>query len=210
MREATYSRNAGILWSDGRFSWSKAMDKATFDEYVKFAQRSFFSEAQRDFEENPAETIARMYTTVLPARSRVEYLHQLIAESEESKRTWDSLALIAQGLVRDGKPLPVELAAWVADVLEDQLRKDKRRRRPAKGGDPEANRDRIIALAVHHLANRFELPPTRPGGPEKCCAEGGSACDVVGRAVFGKNLKAYKNTERIWSKRDPLLSPTQK
>ena len=181
------------------------MDEATFGEYVKFTKRSFFSEHQPDFSETPAETCLRMYRAVLPARSRVEYLRQLIAESAESKRAWDSVALIAQGLVRDRKPLPEDLGAWVADVLADQLRKDKRRRRPAKGGAPEANRDRIITLAVYHIANRFELPPTRPGGPRKCCAEGGSACDVVGRAVFGKNVKAYKNTERIWSERDPIL-----
>ena len=179
------------------------MDEVTFDDYVKYVERSFFSEHQPLSTETPEVTRARMYRAVLPVRSRGEYLHELIAESATSKRAWDSVALIAQGLVQEGEPLPPELAEWVVDVLSDQSTQgDRRRPRPTKGGNPEANRDWLICLAVSHIARTFGLAPTRPGGPPKCCAEGGSACDVVGRAAS----KGYKNTERIWSKRDPLLS----
>ena len=74
-------------------------------------------------------------------------------------------------------------------------------------GSPEVNRVWVICGAIQYVGTLYNLPPTRNGkGPGECCAEGGSACDVVGRAIFGKHLKAYKNTERIWGKRDPLLS----
>ena len=64
-------------------------------------------------------------------------------------------------------------------------------------------------VRLHHIGIRFNLLPTRSGAaPAKCCAEGGSACDVVGLAFLGGSLKAYKNAERIWGNRDPLLSYT--
>ena len=79
--------------------------------------------------------------------------------------------------------------------------------RPTTGGSPDANRDWVICGAIYHVGVRFGLDPTRNGaGPEACCAEAGSACDVVGYAFLGKANRGYKNTERIWSKRDPILS----
>ena len=132
-------------------------------------------------------------------------------ESAESKQAWDSVKLIAESLLRDGERLPAELSRWLADVLADhgKPKKKRRRPRPATGGSLDANRDWVICGAVHHVGLRFNLPPTRNGdGPEACCAEGGSACDVLGRAFLGNRRRGYKNTERIWGKRDPILSYT--
>ncbi len=185
------------------------MDEATFKRAVAITRQAFLS--RPEFEETPAETRVRVYRKILTKRGRDDYLRGLIADSAHSKLAWDAVKLIAEDLLRDGEHLPPELAEWLADVLSDLGRpgKDKRRARPTKGGPPEANRDWIICGAIQYVGTLYDLPPTRNGdGPEKCCAEGGSACDVVGRAVFGATLKAYKNTERIWGKHDPLLSYT--
>ena len=185
------------------------MDEVEFKRLVAFTRQAFLWQRQPEFHETPAQTRARIYRKVLPVRGRNDFLHDLIAESGNNKTAWDSVKLIAEDLLRDAEQLPDALADWLADVLSDQgkPKKDQRRPRPAKGGSPDANRDWVICGAVNHVGMRFNLPPTRNGaGPEKCCAEGGSACDVVGRAIFGATLHAYKNVERIWAKRDPLLS----
>ena len=185
------------------------MDEATFKRAVAYAKQAYLS--RRELTETPVQTRVRVYRKVLPKRGRDEYLCGLIAESVRDKLAWDTVRQIAQELLRDGEDLHPELAAWIADVLADQQRPrgDKRRARPAKGGSDYANRDWMICGAIHGVGQPYDLPPTRnTSGPKQCCAEGGSACDVVGRAVFGTST-AYRNTERIWAKRDPLLSYTK-
>ena len=186
------------------------MDETRFQRLVAFTRQAFMSHHQPEWDEPPAETRLRVFAKVLPKRGRDEFLHGLIVESANSKHAWDSVKLIAESLLRGNEPLPVKLRQWIADVLADQYTpwRDKRRPRPTKGGSRDANRDWVICGAIHHVGLRFDLPPTRSGAaPDTCCAKGGSACDVVGGAVFGTTAKAaYKNTERIWGKRDPLLS----
>ena len=185
------------------------MDETRFQRLVAFTRQSFMSQHQRNWDEDPAQTRLRMYEKVLPENGREEFLDRLIAESAKSKLAWNAVRLIAERSLREGKPMPAALNQWIADLLSDQYmpKKDKRRPRPSKDGSPEANRDWVICGAIHHVGLRFDLPPTRNhAGPNKCCAKGGSACDVVGAAAFGTSTKAYGNTERIWSKRDRLLS----
>ena len=185
------------------------MDEAEFQRRVAYTHQAFLSQQHQQFGETPAETRVRIYHKVLPKRGRDDFLRSLIIESADSRLAWDSVKAIGESLLRDAEHLPAELANWVADVLADQdkPRKDRRRPRPTKGGSPEVNRVWVICGAIQYVGTLYNLPPTRNGkGPGECCAEGGSACDVVGRAIFGKHLKAYKNTERIWGKRDPLLS----
>ena len=186
------------------------MDEGLFRRAIGTTRQAFLSPHQPQWNETPEESRARTYRD-LPERGCDDYLRSLIAESAGDKLAWDSVKLIAETLLRDAKQLPDDLAEWVADVLTDiaKPRKDRRRPRPTKGGSSEANRDWVIRGAIQYVGTLYNLPPTRNGeGPGECCAEGGSACDVVGRAVFGKTIKAYKNTERIWGKRDPLLSYT--
>ena len=185
------------------------MHEAEFQRLVEFTRQAFFSEHQPEFHETPVETRARVYLKVLPERGREDFLRDLIAQSAESANAWDSVKMIGEILLRDGEQPPPGLAEWLADVLADhgKPRKDKRRPRPAKDDSPDANRDWVICGAINHVGQRFNLSPTRNGAKaDICCAEGGSACDVVGRVVFGKTLKSYKNTERIWGRRDPLLT----
>ena len=187
------------------------MDEAEFQRRVAYTYSAFLSQHQHQFGATPAETRARIFRKVLPKRGRDDFLRDLIAESVNTKLAWDSVKLIAEDLLRDGEQLPYALAKWVADVLSDhgKAKKDRRRPRPTKGGSPETNHYWVICGAIQYIGTLYNLPPTRNGGgPGECSAEGGSACDIVGRAVFGKHLQAYKNTERIWGKRDPLLSYT--
>jgi hypothetical protein len=59
--------------------------------------------------------------------------------------------LIAQQLLRDGEPLPGELASWMADVLARKCS-----RPTARGKDPDANfvRNRAIVDAVQWLVQQ--------------------------------------------------------
>ena len=143
---------------------------------------------------------------ILPPDGRSGFLQRLLVGSGETRLAWDSVSLIAQELLRAGEALPAELAEWVADVLEGK------HPRPSKGALPTRGRDRQIYLAVAHVAERFDLKPTRRRKPIEggelpiCCAEGGSACDVVG-AAYGVG---YKAAERAWVERDPVIASHRK
>ena len=187
------------------------MDEARFKGLVEFTRRNFMSSHQPQWAETAAETRARFYEKVLPERGRSDFLCDLVAESTSNKMAWDTVKLIAENLLRAGESLPAELREWLADVLSDIRgpKANQRCPRPTKGGSPEANRDWVFCMAVHHVGVRFNLPATRDGDVSaKCCAVGGSAVDVVGRALFGATVKGYKNSERIWANRDPILSYT--
>ena len=117
---------------------------------------------------------------------------------------WDGVNIIAQQLLRDGKPLPPELASWVADVLEDVLKAEKKRPRgtTSRGQDPHATllRDNVIIHTVECLLLRGfnatrSTKKTGNGPAGKASAAAGSACDAVGEA-FGMN---YKAVERVWA-----------
>ena len=166
------------------------MDRSRFDEAVQFAERY-----RRQVEADWPEAAAKYYHTA-PADSRPEQLSVWLLRSAEFPTVWDALDLIAARLLRDGKPLPRELALWLADKLE------KKRRRPQRQGQcPLVNalRNRIIFAVVKRLEadgltatrNRKKV---RTGDPGRACAEGGSACDAVGEA-FGMS---YKNVEQVW------------
>ena len=152
------------------------MDEQRFKALVEFTSRNFVTH-QPESNETPGETRARHYRN-LPESARGDFLRGLLAESDRDKWAWDAVKLIAE----DVEQLP---------------------RRPRKGGT-DANRDWVFCMAVHHVGVRFHLLPTRNhGDPSKCCAEGDSACDVVGRAL---KVGSYVNAERIWLTHDRILS----
>lgn len=169
------------------------MDEREFSGFVEAVRGWFMSDHVPKWKQTPAETAADSYLRVLPSEMRADALEDLIARSKVSRTAWDAANLVAQDKLRSGEPLPAGLAAWAADVLADL------RSKPTRKGDPVsglANRDRIIGGAVEHVAERFDLRPTRNRSKgEHCTAEGGSACDVVGAAA---NM-GYKAIERIWS-----------
>ena len=171
------------------------MDKATFDQYVEFAGLILVIVRERW-----GETLADGWVScyVNDEERREDLLLELIVCSEEVKEAWDSLSLIAQGLLLERKPLPHELADWLVQALEGTRPQPK-----STGKDPYANffRNSAIVLAVSFLS-RESLRATRSaGGPPECCYEGGSACDAVGMAVaeIYEEPRSYKRIEGIWT-----------
>ena len=171
------------------------MEKATFDAYVEFAGLMLVL-----VREEWGETLADgwVYGYVHDEERREALLLELIVCSEEVKEAWDSLSLIAQGLLLERKPLPHELADWLVQALEGTRRQPK-----SRGKDPYANffRNSAIVLAVSFLSRERIKATRNGGGPPECCYEGGSACDAVGLAVaeIYEEPRSYKNIEYIWT-----------
>ena len=176
------------------------MDRQRFEELVEAVRQGPVS-YRPDLRDDPAKGKACFYASA-PKQTRAEHLDELIADAERNKYAWDALKWCAEAHLRTREPMPDILADWLADVLADTLA-GRKERRPAKGSSTEL-KARSIYLAVYHVAQRFGLKPTRNSEPAggMACAEGGSACDVVGKA-FGVG---YKAAEAAWLGRDPALS----
>ena len=140
----------------------------------------------------PSE-VATEHLLAFDRETLVYHLKILIKISENEREAWDTLALIAQTLLRDGKPLLPPLAQWVADVLGEE------RSRPKRGAHGTGTRDAAIQLAVEHIATTFGLTPTRGGAAGGRAGKGQSACDAVAQAW----ALGYKTVERIWNERIP-------
>ena len=163
------------------------MDDATFKQAVEFAKGWLRTPA--DFK-------------LLGPGQREVLLQIDIALSRDSRESWDGCAEIARDLLREGEPLPPELAAWVADVLDEE------RPRPLKRDEPMPVRSLFPGLVVE-IASRYGLKGqlTRGvNGIEECCAEGGSAVDIVG-AAYG--IVAYKTAEQNWTRRTDFRQSTK-
>ena len=165
------------------------MDSAEFDRLVIY-------EKQRP------KSLEQVYNMLDPVRGRGQYLRDRIDESETSRDTWDGLNRMVQDYLRERRNLPEELADWAAGALDSMLATPAKRPRPPKSTEDAARRRVEIYLSVYHLVKLHSLFPTRGlNGLPKCCARGGTACDVIG-AAFGLN---YKAVEKIWNERDPLF-----
>ena len=134
------------------------------------------------------------FTEAYPQSIRDGLVQTLIEASSRQKDAWDAVNLIAQGLIKQGKPLPPALAEWTADILVDQLsrRGEEKRPRPARGGHRKGGRDLIVRMEVANLCDKYGLTPTR-----NKASEPRSACDAVA-FVLGEN---YDVIESIWRKR---------
>ncbi|MYK69063.1 MAG: hypothetical protein F4020_05815 [Gammaproteobacteria bacterium] len=171
-------------------------NEARFKELVAFVRRNHV-DCQPNLWEDPAKAKAYIYEKVLPKQDRPGFLERLIVDATRDKYAWDALELIAKKHLRTNT-LPKPLAEWLADYLDG-------RTRPRTGSKVEL-KNREMYLAVYHVSTRFELNPTRRGSDHKrdgmASSAGGSACDVVA-AAFNTG---YKNAERAWLNRDPILS----
>ena len=144
----------------------------------------------------PAEALACSYWI-----DKVDVLTAFI-RCPDSAVEWDTVNLIAQKMLREERPLPPELAEWIADVLADQLLKqkeEKRRPRLTKRGvnpDKDSVRNMKIVNAVMMLTE-LGMIATRniTRGGTNAAEEGGSACDAVGMATE----LTYRNVVRIWT-----------
>ena len=112
------------------------MDEEIFRAAVEIA-RNILRREREVWGATAPEGMVRLYER-RAADTREDDLRDIIWCSEEIAVAWDSLNLIARGILRDGEQLPDALAEWVADVLDDQTKpkKDRRRPRPAMKRGP--------------------------------------------------------------------------
>ena len=184
--------------SGGRSTPMNRPDQEAFDRDVRFIRRNY---GGRDKWESPASIYVRLFWYSREpvggkcSPDREISLDGLIGLSKVDRYVWDAVNLISQQHLSTGGVLPDPLAQWVADLLADQTiqeREDKLRPRPTKGRELRI-RDSMMCLAVARLVARG-YRATRREGKAQASAEGGTACDVVGKAFF----KSYKNVERVW------------
>ena len=150
----------------------------------------------------PAENYALLYR-VRSGRAQKTLLERLISESEKSRSAYNSLKYIVIDLLRETVPLPAELSIWLADVVDDRQKKEKRRSRPKKQGknkEDNAIRNSAIRVVANELISHgWNASRYMDAKYFMCCIEGGSAADVAGVAhneLCGDNLK-YKTIEGI-------------
>ena len=177
------------------------MDEARFAAAVEWAKQ-FRQQVEANQGVTLAEGHPKEYRRCTAAR-RARLLNSLISRSEDEAEAWDGVNLIAQDHLRTGEPFPGgELRSWMADVLEDRLKRPQEEKRPRPEGHhpPNSVRDLIIASAVMLLVSDG-FKPTRSGGRKTGETDAGragarySACDAVGHA-FGLG---YKRVEEIWT-----------
>ena len=183
---------------------SASMDKETFDEVVKFAR--IFLERSPMGKRTPGGARLSAYE-----HEDSSIKSALILMSETERWAWDATVAMAIEWMREERYIPRRetlpghvrcyLADWTADVLAGK------RKPPRRGATRVANRDICVAEAVYVLTLLFDLNPTRNIAKRhdslpKSCAEGGSACDVVGEAQ-GLN---YKTAEKAWTSYGELVS----
>ena len=181
--------------------WIKSMgelDEGTFDREVRRIRRDYGGD--RDWKDTARLFGYYLYWKVRESGQDEDSgnpernLRELIGMSRINKYMWDAVNLIAQEHLARGDPLPRPLADWIERVLVDQCLQSKEEKlcpRPRKG-KRTAVRDRVICAAIESLVAQG-YPAMRSGGSGMACAEGGTACDIVGKAF---NI-GYKHTEKI-------------
>lgn len=170
------------------------MDKETYEEAVCFARRvrllsPSYSYGSRSASRKLEQALERYAEKKGFSGDIIE---TLIEKSETKAWAWDILCDMVMREFYTGQPdLPENLCLWAADMTKGICARPRKGRiRPSDGV--------VIADTVHIVRARFGVSPTRSGaGLSECCAEGGSACDIVGSAQIGK-VRAYKTIEEIW------------
>ena len=176
------------------------MREETFAAAVEIARKVIAHETEL-WGETAAAGFAHLYHR-RTEDSHEAYVHDLVFCSKEIRAAWVALRLIAAQVLREGKPLPPELASWTADVLEKRLD-----RPPGKDKDASLAKKRAFMVAIRHLNNQGmkatrNKTQNRKVLPE-ACFEGGSACDAVGVAT----KKNYGSVEGIWTESASPGSP---
>ena len=172
------------------------MDEEEFKILVEAVQRTYVDN-KPDWHRDPTGAILHAYYNVHESNSSQRsseavkefVLKRMIEISCRQKYVWDALKVIAERHLRDRVPFNNAFADWLADFVAG------RKKRPQLGAET-VMRSFFICQAIATLLRFSYLRPTRNRGrADSCCAKGGSACDVVGKA-FG--ISQYKSVENIW------------
>lgn len=121
------------------------------------------------------------YVNVCAEEEREDFLGQLIYCSYEVEDAWIAAKLLVLDHLQAKLPLPPELAYWYSQTLKGTLPQPKT---TGKDANTHFVRDLGIVVVAPVFIEEGGLKGTRNGdGPSECCDEGGSACDVVGKAL---------------------------
>ena len=168
------------------------MDKETFDKAVRWAK--LVQQLSPSYGTLSRFAHGRALTRLAQKDGTVdELMRRLVETSRTEAWAWDILNVMLIHRIRTNScsDLPFEVRYWAGHRLADV------NRRPRKGRIRRPWENLAIVDAVYAVKAHFNLFATRGRSefPESC-AEGGSACDVVGQAQTPS--KNYKATEAIW------------
>ena len=172
------------------------MARPSFEEALEIAKQ-YYETLPEPLAEYYLAAPADIQPKVLAWLIRPRKMASLFGYSRHQSSNWEAVNLIAQRLIRNGEPLPRELADWVADRLEGKRERPKLRRKGRPHEDPD--RDDAIIAALRDLRDRKFEPMTRNlSKGENPSATGGSACDAVGVAF---DIVQYKRVDNVWQMR---------
>ena len=173
------------------------MDEVTFDREVERIRARVLPEGGKKLSVVSLATLLTRAYWDLKGDERRDCIVGLVVASLVDKEAWDAVNSIAQLHVLTGKPLPPVLAVWVGAVLVDQSPGVKKQMlpRPRYGSRVLVRNNVVVRLVAELVCRGYKA--TRSGGLAKACAEGGSACDIVARALY----MGYKSVEVIWTGR---------
>ena len=178
------------------------MDRFKFNQYVDFACEAV-QIMHKQHGERLADVWMHRYARDCAGDDRNVFVHELIICSETESEAWKALQLITLYHRLNETPLPQNLDLWTSLAAGESRGEPQ-----TPGQDAHTNfvRDMAIVVVVLLLTKVEGIKATRnAAGPSECGYEGGSACDVVGKALWDlsglpldKNLK-YKTIEGIWT-----------
>ena len=170
------------------------MDRETFEEAVNWA--TLVQQLSPSYGEDPEFSFERRVEQLARSEGFADDLmFELVEASQQHLWAWEVLNSVVSREFRMGpRDLPEFVWQWAAQKLEGSLSP------PSTGGLNDPVKCIVIADTVHIVRARYGVKPTRNRpGVGSCCAEGGSACDIVGSAQAGTGeLRGYKAIERIW------------
>ena len=177
------------------------MDETEFNKYVASA-RTVIQNVHEQYGETLDQVWVRHYARDCEEDWRVYFLRSLIFSADTLPEAWKALGLIVTyHHYHNLLPLPRILDVWTGEVAAGSQQE------PTSGPKLSADfmRDWAMVKAIAYLKEVEGLKPTRNIRQKgnylaDSCFEGGSACDVVGKAAgayYGENL-GYKRVEGIW------------
>ena len=179
-----------------------AVDIFTFNQYVDFACETV-KIMHKQYGERLADVWVHRYARDCAGDDRNVFVQELIMCSETESEAWKALQLIVLYHRLHETPLPENLDLWTS-LAAGEIRGEPQ----TTGTDAHTKfvRNMAIVVVVFLLTEVEGFKATRsPDGLSECGYEGGSACDVVGKALADlkglspdKSLK-YKTIETIWS-----------
>ncbi len=176
------------------------MDIFKFNQYVDFACEGV-QIMHKQHGKRLADVWMHRYARDCAGDDRNVFVHELIMCSKTELEAWRALQLITLYHRLHETPLPQNLDLWTS-LVAGEIRGEPQ----TTGTDAHTNfvRNMAIVVVVLLLTKGENIKATRSiDGFSECGYKGGSACDVVGKALAkldeAKLDLKYKTIEGIWT-----------